>query len=995
MLTGTVTVRDAQWTRRFEATPDILSLATGEKGPLGAPAAPSAVPLRLDIHVLAPGTLRIENNLARVRASADLRLGGTYDRPQLFGRADIIRGDLLFEGNRYVVTRGSVDFSNPLRIDPYVDIEAETRVRVPGSLGGGSSQIYRVTIGVTGTATQFTPTINSDPPLPEIDIVSLLLGQTTDLDADLRLRNPATASQTETELLRALTSRLIASPISSPVGRVVEQTLGFDTVQITPSIGTESDPLNPSARLIIGKRISNRAYLTFARALGVRRARPDHHGRIRSERQSGTGDHADRQQHLRDRLPRAAHLLNGLPAGDSAPALGPPAAPWRAEAPEARRRQESSAVSRFVGKPIVATEVVVESFRTDDAMVRDLIETRAGEMLSMADVRETIAHLFSLGRYQDIQVEAFAEGNGIRVRYNLIPIHSVQRVRFRGELGLSEGTLRNAVTERFGPTPSANRATEVAQRLQEVYNERGYLAAAVRPVVEVVHDPDQTILTFEINSGPVARIGQVNVEGDPGEPRDPFLRRIHAEPGRIYERIDVDERLGDFVQRQRKQGRYEATARHTFRQSDDGKTVTLNVDVDRGPLVTVQFTGDPLPKDRLDELVPVQREGSVDADLIEDSERRIVSFLNEQGYWKAAVTSTRQQTEQRLDIVFNIRRGLQYRIEDGVEVTGNQAITMEELRPVLVRLGAGELFVESNLGAAVAAIRGIYLRRGFAQLKIAADANERNPAAGGEGRVKPSITITEGPLTLVGAVAFAGNQAVSSAELAARIGSATGRPYFEPTVVQDRDALILEYRNRGFAAAAVEVAAQLAEDKSSVAQPFRAVDLTFKISEGPQTIVDHILIVGNVRTDPKVIQREIVLQPGQPLGLTDLIESRRRVAALGLFRRVRVHRDYAQRFDQARPAGDGRGSPFDVCRLRRRSGSEPEAAAGRHRCGRGAARVRPSRLLRDRPTQHRWTQPLGQPLHAAQPPPRFERGERHQRRQHVWLRGVPRHRHLP
>ncbi len=594
-----------------------------------------------------------------------------------------------------------------------------------------------------------------------------------------------------------------------------------------------------------------------------------------------------------------------------------------AEAPEARRRQDPSAVSRFVGKPIVEAEVVVEGFRTSEATVRELIETRAGEMLSMADVRETIAHLFSLGRYQDIQVEAFAEGAGIRLRYNLIPIHSVQRVQFRGELGLSEGTLRRAMTERFGSTPSASRATEVAQRLQEVYNERGYLAAAVRPVVEVMHDPDRTILTFEINSGPVARIGQVNVEGDPGEPRDAFVRRIHAEPGRIYERIDVDERLAGFVQRQRKQGRYEATARHTFQQSDDGKTVNLNVDVDRGPLVTVQFTGDPLPKDKLDELVPVEREGTVDADLIEDSERRIVSFLNQEGYWKAGVTSTRQQTEQRLDIVFNVRRGLQYRIEDGVAVTGNQAIAMEGLRPSLERLGAGELFVESNLTAAVAAIRGIYLRRGFAQLKIASAASERNPAPDGEGRVKPSIAITEGPLTLVGAVTFSANKAVPSADLSARIGSVTGRPYFEPTVVQDRDALVLEYRNRGFATAAVDVAAQLTEDKSRV-------DLTFRITEGPQTIVDHILIVGNVRTDPKVIQREIVLQPGQPLGLTDLIESRRRVAALGLFRRVQIteithsastKHDVLVTVEEAPSTSVGYGGGFEASRRLQQSGT--------------------------------------------------------------------------
>ena len=268
VLSGTVTVRDALWSRRFEATPDILALATGEKGPLGAPAKPSAVPLRLDIQVVAPGTLRIENNLARVRASADLRLGGTLDRPQLFGRAEILRGDLVFEGNRYNVTRGSIDFSNPLRIDPYIDLEAETRVRVPGG-ATGSSQSYRVTLGVTGTSTQFTPTIDSDPPLPLADVVSLLLGQQIDVDADLRLRNPATASQTEAELLRQISSRLIASPLSAPVVRAVESALGAgSTVQIAPSIGTEADPLNPSARLIIGKRISNRAYLTFARALG-------------------------------------------------------------------------------------------------------------------------------------------------------------------------------------------------------------------------------------------------------------------------------------------------------------------------------------------------------------------------------------------------------------------------------------------------------------------------------------------------------------------------------------------------------------------------------------------------------------------------------------------------------------------------------------------------------------------------------------------------------
>ncbi len=74
-------------------------------------------------------------------ASADLRLQGTYDRPLLFGRAEIERGDVLFEGNRLIVTPGgSIDFFNPSRIEPFFDIEFETRVRRPG-------QPYRLTIG--------------------------------------------------------------------------------------------------------------------------------------------------------------------------------------------------------------------------------------------------------------------------------------------------------------------------------------------------------------------------------------------------------------------------------------------------------------------------------------------------------------------------------------------------------------------------------------------------------------------------------------------------------------------------------------------------------------------------------------------------------------------------------------------------------------------------------------------------------------------------------
>jgi hypothetical protein len=264
VLNGNVVVQDGLWSRRIETTPDFFALAGGATATLGAAAPAPTVPLRFDVGITAASSLRIENNIANMIASADLRLQGTYDRPLLFGRAEIERGDVVFEGNRYVVTPGgSIDFFNPSRIEPFFDIEAETRVRRPG-------QPYRLTVGLSGTTARPVVSLNSDPPLPEVDILSLLFGQNVDLeDAELRALRSSAVQQSETDLLKAGMTRILASPFTAPVGRALGEAFGIDTVQITPMIGNETDPLTPSARVVIGKRLSNRAYLTFTRALGT------------------------------------------------------------------------------------------------------------------------------------------------------------------------------------------------------------------------------------------------------------------------------------------------------------------------------------------------------------------------------------------------------------------------------------------------------------------------------------------------------------------------------------------------------------------------------------------------------------------------------------------------------------------------------------------------------------------------------------------------------
>ena len=262
VLSGTVNVTDAIWLSLFEPSTGFLDFTADQAG-LAPPTSESPLPLRLDVRLVAPSSLRISDRTARIVASAELTVGGTYAEPLIFGNAEIDRGEVFFEGNRYRVTRGSMGFSDPTAINPFLDVEAETDIRVP-------TQTYRVTLGVTGTMDRMDVELSSDPPLQEFEILSLLLGDVRDPQAS-EIRSLRAREESRQELLQAGAARLLTSPISSGVGRVVEESFGVDSFEIAPSLtdptGQQSAQLLPTARVLIGKRISDRAHVTFSRAV--------------------------------------------------------------------------------------------------------------------------------------------------------------------------------------------------------------------------------------------------------------------------------------------------------------------------------------------------------------------------------------------------------------------------------------------------------------------------------------------------------------------------------------------------------------------------------------------------------------------------------------------------------------------------------------------------------------------------------------------------------
>ena len=261
-LAGNVAVRDATYSQDFRSGGSLFDLGSGEVTPTSIANAPPTLPLAYDIRIRAPSNVTVRNNLLqRVVATADLRLQGTYERPVLLGNIDVERGEVLFEGKRYVIRRGSITLNNPTKTEPYFDVQAETRIRVPG-------ETYIVTIDTAGTDPVKGLHFSSDPSLPDYQLFALLFSDIAP-GRDIEFRQYSGVTPQE-QLLRDRMTRALTGTVSAEIGRAVQEAFAVDTFQCTPSLfdpNQQSARLDPSARCTVGKRLSERIFFTYSRSL--------------------------------------------------------------------------------------------------------------------------------------------------------------------------------------------------------------------------------------------------------------------------------------------------------------------------------------------------------------------------------------------------------------------------------------------------------------------------------------------------------------------------------------------------------------------------------------------------------------------------------------------------------------------------------------------------------------------------------------------------------
>ena len=573
-----------------------------------------------------------------------------------------------------------------------------------------------------------------------------------------------------------------------------------------------------------------------------------------------------------------------------------------------------------IGEPIVELVVEQEGRAVTDPLVRGLIETTVGEPLSMREVRQTIEHLSNLRRFDDIRPTAEPVAGGVRLIYVLVPSHPVDRVEFTGMLGISAADLRRLVTERYGGPPARGRVSEAVDLLRRTYRSRGYPAARIGSRIEETHAPDRATLIFDIDAGRRARIADVRfVQID--EDAETSLTGIpDIRVGAPYDSTVVEESLREWETRLRERGYYEARASHA---ADIAEDAYLRVTFRRGPAVVVEFAGDPLPADQRERLVPVRTEASADEDLLEDAVLDIERYLRDRGYRDATARYTRVETPGELLVTFTIARGPQYTV-DAVTVTGNMALPDAEVREVL-GIKEGDPFVESTMRSRASDLQNLYRARGYTQAGVKPAAGVLPPAATGspDRRVDVGIAIDEGPRVAVRSVLFEGNTVLSEAELRTLTTPSAGAVFSLADVVNSRDRIELEYQNRGYETVNVQWTVLPGAEATQA-------DVRYTIAEGPQSTIDHIIIVGNERTSTETITNELLFAEGDPVGYSALVNSRTRLAALGLFRRIDIQplqhtgeslRDVLIQVEEADPTSFGIGGGAEMA-FRTRTGDD-------------------------------------------------------------------------
>jgi len=389
---------------------------------------------------------------------------------------------------------------------------------------------------------------------------------------------------------------------------------------------------------------------------------------------------------------------------------------------------------------------------------------------------------------------------------------------------------------------------------------------------------------------PVRNVKVRYVSGKSAIPDSRLYDVIQTRAGSSYNASRVNDDLERLITR----GLVDNNARVAVEQAGNGVNVIFEVQP-ASVMGGVGFTGNRRFKDsEIRSELKLQSSSAINDRELSAARAQIIKMYQEAGYPDVRVSWRHAGTVRQgyHDIIFDIEEGREVSM-NRILFAGNHAFDSKQLRQIMETKERG-LFtwitksgridrekVEDDLQAIVRHYRNYgYLRARITKVEYSASDN-----AAGRQRLSMRINIDEGPRYKVRNVSFKNISVYTPKELEPGLSMLGGDIYSLQKVSDDSRMIRDYYGAKGYADADVRPDINEVGTDASGA---RLVDICYDVHEGSRYNVGRINVMGNTKTKPHVILRELPIKPGQPLNSVDLETARKRLENLNYFDMVDV-----------------------------------------------------------------------------------------------------------
>ncbi len=480
---------------------------------------------------------------------------------------------------------------------------------------------------------------------------------------------------------------------------------------------------------------------------------------------------------------------------------------------------------------------------------RALVSLRSGDLYQYENVRKSIKNLFKTGVFAGIEAKVQARETALLDVFFILRNKPVIRtLKFSASSPVSVRELRTGIYSlRKNDLFEESKLAKAVEELQTLLKGKGYFNARITPQVGMDEDRSGCTIRFAIDYGNIARIRQlqINVNDDeltriiPGYFKNPgfYIQ------GEFAKKIEKTRKL-------LKQHRYyfpEIKVQEDFldaQRSELDVTVAIVCGYKYNFVFQGMATSMPLIADVWERQV-------FEKWAEEESRARLLSYLKNDGYIDARVTSAITTAGVEKTIVFTAQKNQRYRLGK-ITVHGNRAVGSEKVREIIK---SGDLIFNklawlriNSLVADMEVLKLFYYYQGISPLEIRLEPSFRGKLA------DIDFVISEGLKYRMENVEFSGNKAFSSQDLYRLIQSKSGTPFVPRLLSEDIDRLQNFYWNNGYDDASVGYELSPGLQKS----------LLVKIEEKQLKKMGELIIIGASTAQKNLLKKLFPLRPGQP-----------------------------------------------------------------------------------------------------------------------------------